>query len=337
MKIKHCAEIDGLYALGILLVLMGHSHSSDWTKFQNTPLVSLIKFIYTFHMAMFIFIAGFLFQNSDSLKNIGYHKWLQDKALRLLTPYVFWSLIALVPKYYAEHHGFAGLNLSYLIKVVFHPRLGIWGHFWFLPVLFFLYLVFGSLHAIIKNHQWKWLIACELLLTGILYFLPVRNTFLGLADITKNAVFFAIGMAVNQLFTIYDRPLGDKGISPLRILICLAGGIVAFLLRENAHAHRAVGLPVAIMMISVCWILVIQIPYGRIIQYLSGHNFTIYIFSWLFQSVVMMFCDKLRFAWPLTFVVMFSAGLLGPMTVIFVYERLPFLHRRPVHLILGVR
>ena len=64
MKIKHWTEIDGLYALGILLVLMGHSHSSDWTKFQNTPLVSLIKFIYTFHMAMFIFIAGFLFQNN---------------------------------------------------------------------------------------------------------------------------------------------------------------------------------------------------------------------------------------------------------------------------------
>jgi hypothetical protein len=51
----------------------------------------------------------------------------------------------------------------------------------------------------------------------------------------------------------------------------------------------------------------------------------------------MMFCDKLRFAWPLTFIVMFAAGLLGPMTVIFMYERLPFLHRRPVRLILGVR
>ena len=81
MSKKHWNEIDGLYALGILLVLMGHSHSSDWSRFQNTPLVSIIKFIYTFHMAMFIFVAGFLFQNSDSLTKIGYRKWLQDKEI----------------------------------------------------------------------------------------------------------------------------------------------------------------------------------------------------------------------------------------------------------------
>ncbi|MCR5381470.1 MAG: acyltransferase family protein [Lentisphaeria bacterium] len=336
MKIKHWTEIDGLYALGILLVLMGHSHSSDWSRFQNTPLVSLIKFIYTFHMAMFIFVAGFLFQNSDSLKNIGYRKWLLDKALRLLTPYAFWSLIALVPKYFAEHHGFTGLNVHYLMKVVFHPRLGIWGHFWFLPVLFFLYLVFGGIHAVVKNQQWKLLIICELLFSGILYFLPVKNTFLGLADITENAIFFAVGMATYLLFSMFGKPVRWRG-GALWILICLSGVSVAFLLRDSAHAHRVVGLPVALLMIAVCWLLVMQMPYSSIIQYLSGHNFTIYIFSWLFQSIVMMFCDKLHFAWYLTFMVMFTAGLLGSMVVIFIYEHLPFLHCRPVRLLLGVR
>ena len=110
-----------------------------------------------------------------------------------------------------------------------------------------------------------------------------------------------------------------------------------FLLRNSAHAHRTVGLPVALLMIAVCWLLSMQLPYNHIIQYLSGHNFTIYIFSWLFQSVVMMLCDRLHIIWYGTFVVMFFTGLLGPMVVIFVYEHLPFLHRRPVRLILGVR
>ena len=336
MSKRHWNEIDGLYAIGILLVLIGHSHSSDWSKFQNTPLVAVIHFIYTFHMAMFIFVAGFLFQNSNSLASNGYWKWLQDKAFRLLTPYVFWSLIALVPKYFAEHHGFAGLNLQYFLKVVFHPRLSIWGHFWFLPVLFFLYLVFGCLHTIVKNNHWKWLVVYELFFTGVLHFIPVTNTFLGLADITKNAVFFAIGIGVNELFTIYGKNAREK-LSPSWILACLAGASVAFLLRESAHAHRAVGLPVAMLMITACWLLATQIPYGRIVKYLSGHNFTIYIFSWLFQSIVMMFCDKLHFSWMVTFSLMFSAGLLGPMAVIFIYDRLLFLHRHPIRLILGIR
>ena len=130
--------------------------------------------------------------------------------------------------------------------------------------------------------------------------------------------------------------LGGGG-GALWILICLSGASVAFLLRNSAHAHRTVGLPVALLMIAVCCFLAMQMPYSSIIQYLSGHNFTIYIFSWLFQSVVMMLCDRLNFVWYLTFAVMFFAGLLGPMTVIFVYEHIPFLHRYPVRLILGVR
>lgn len=142
MSTRRWPEIDNLYALGTVLVVFGHSHSSDWSSFSGTILESAISFIYTFHMPLFFFIAGFLFMNSCSLERIGYGQWIKQKAQRLLIPYVVLSAVALVPKYYVENQTFAGFA-NYLIKAIFVPRIGVWGHFWFLPVLMLIYLLFG--------------------------------------------------------------------------------------------------------------------------------------------------------------------------------------------------
>ena len=82
-------EIDMLYALGTLLVILGHSHPNDWSTFPG----KWIEFIYTFHMPLFFLIAGYLFAYSDSMSRLGYFKWLKEKALRLLTPYVVLTLV----------------------------------------------------------------------------------------------------------------------------------------------------------------------------------------------------------------------------------------------------
>ena len=55
MKIVRLKEIDVLYFLGIFLVLIGHSHSSDWSQFEKTILERIINFIYMFHMPLFFF------------------------------------------------------------------------------------------------------------------------------------------------------------------------------------------------------------------------------------------------------------------------------------------
>ena len=86
---KRWKEIDALYTMGIILVLIGHSHSSDWSAIQGTAWEKGIYFIYTFHMPLLYFVSGFLFQNSGALLIKGYKHWLCDKAVRLLTPYVW--------------------------------------------------------------------------------------------------------------------------------------------------------------------------------------------------------------------------------------------------------
>lgn len=134
-------EIDVLYGLGTLLAILGHSHPNDWSSFPG----KWVEFIYLFHMPLFFLIAGFLLAESKSLMRQSYGKWLWEKAQRLLTPYVVLSLIAMIPKYALEHNGLSGLTPGYLLTAFLMPREGIWGHFWFLQALFWMYAVFGLL------------------------------------------------------------------------------------------------------------------------------------------------------------------------------------------------
>lgn len=147
---KRYTEIDVLYALGTLLVIAGHSHSSNWDRFQGTILPTIIGVIYSFHMPLFFFIAGFLFLNSDKLLKIGYGFWIKEKAIKLLTPYVVLTVFGGIPKYYIENESFSGV-VEVMVQSFVKPRLNIWGHFWFIPVLLLIYIIFGIIQKSISN------------------------------------------------------------------------------------------------------------------------------------------------------------------------------------------
>lgn len=323
---KRWKEIDVLYTIGIILVLIGHSHSSDWSTFRGTILEKAILFIYTFHMPLFFFISGFLFQNSRSLQDRGYGTWIRDKALRLLTPYLFWSLIAVIPKYYVENRSFVGVGKA-ILDVFINPRASAWGHFWFLPVLFLTYAIFGAAKKQIEGRK---RIAAVLVVTAIIYFLPIKTNILGLSDLHTSLFFFSVGMAAN-LFLTEKKPKIPRWGGILLIITVMVG---CALLTSQAYTNSTVGMLVALLMISACW------AGAKLIEvkgWISSHNFTIYIFSWFFQAVMMALCGRLGFNWIVTFFAMFGAGLIGPVIVIFIYEKMTFLHKNRIKLVLGMR
>lgn len=331
-KARRWNEVDFLYTIGIVLVLIGHSHSSDWSQFENTVLLNVIRFIYTFHMPLFFFIAGFLFQNSGRLENDGLKKWIKDKFIRLLIPYFFWSLIALVPKYYLENRSIAGLGVA-VINLAINPRAGVWGHFWFLPVIFLTYAIFGVGRSLIKNE--KCLVYGSFAVSMIIYFLPVTTSVLGLADLRSSLVFFAVGTIANRLRSLLDKM--REGHHWKSFLSCVFLTLVCVLLTDPSYQNRAVGLLVAILMIAACWLAATMVKRGRITAWVSSHNFTLYIFSWFFQATMMAVCGKMNLGWISTFFLMFSAGAIGPTMVILIYEKTTLLQRSVIKLIIGAR
>ena len=90
-------------------------------------------------------------------------------------------------------------------------------------------------------------------------------------------------------------------------------------------------------MIVVCYELARIINDSKVTIWISRNNFTIYIYSWPFQAVIMAICGKLRLEWYFTSVLMFFVGFAGPISVIFIYTKLKSIHNRFFELVLGMK
>lgn len=309
-------QIDVMYTIGTVLVAMGHSHSSDWTTFSGTVLEKMILFIYLFHMPLFFFIAGFLFMNSSSFTEVKLEKWIWGKTVKLLTPYIILSVIAAMPKYYFENGACDGM-ITYLVTTVFVPRLSVWGHLWFLPVLLSIYLIFGIWRKYIFEKNAKIAVLIVLIISLFLYFSSVFDTrWLGITDIKSFCIYFVLG-CIFKLMKISDRCNTKK--YQRAILIILGIGI-SVLLTEFGYVNQMAGFVIAIMMIGVCWQIACVVGSESITTWISRHNFTIYIYSWPFQAMAMLVCSKMGWGWLITAIVMFVVGIAVPVIMCIIYD-----------------
>jgi acyltransferase len=76
--------IDTLKGIGIILVVIGHLSAN---KYDN-----LVRYIYSFHMPLFFFISGYLF-NLNKYREVPL-KFLQKKVKTLLLPYLTFTVIS---------------------------------------------------------------------------------------------------------------------------------------------------------------------------------------------------------------------------------------------------
>lgn len=332
-------EVDILYAFGTLLVIFGHSHSSDWTSFSS-GFAKCIEFVYTFHMPLFFLIAGFLLARSDSVQKLGYFVWLKDKALRLLTPYVVVTFVLMIPKYFYENKGLSEITFYDLILPFLEPRNGVFGHFWFLYVLFIFYAVFGFLRYYddYKKRQFRGLFSIAFFLL-IFKFTPINNELFSISDIRDFSFYFFAGYLFYRLSikkTIELKPL-------IRILIsvlCFSASVLLFLFMPSFSLKKYIFkfiisllMPVSLLQIA----LLLKYKNTHFLDFLSSNLFTFYIYAWPFQAAAQVVCGFFRTQWYILTPAMFLAGIIGPSIVIYIYNKFDFLHKRPIKLILGIR
>lgn len=330
---KRWNEIDVLYTLGTLLVVFGHSHSSDWNYLTGTILENIIMFIYVFHMPLFFFIAGFLFLNSISLKKNGFLIYIHNKALRLLTPYIVLSVLAMCPKYWLENGGFNGFS-TYLIQALFIPRVGVWGHFWFLPALLLLYVLFGLWKTSVPDNKECLGLTVLCLVSVIIYFFPIQTNWFGWNDLKNAMVFFVLGMIIKLYLLKKDRipyPLW------LRFILSILGIIGSIILFSTYKDLKVIALLCGIIMVFVCWQIASIIEENKICRWISQNNYTIYIYSWPFQAVMMMIADKMKLPLVITTLSMFIVGILCPVLLIVTYTHIKGVRNYFFDLLLGVK
>ena len=125
---------DALRGLLILLVVLGHSLQHG--DYENRVAWNII---YSFHMAAFFTISGYVSYKENPSWTI-----LPKRAKQLLLPFVSWSLLGLIIG--------NRLNLNSITEIILRPDCS----YWFIYVLFvinLLFLIVNSLGKIIHNQD----------------------------------------------------------------------------------------------------------------------------------------------------------------------------------------
>lgn len=143
---KRISQISNIRALAIFLVVLGHSiilYSSGWDLFETSldvPFLNWLKRIIDIsQMPLFFSLSGYLFVFTHGKKR-GFVDLLKTKTLRLIVPYIGIGLCFLLPIRIAiGFPSYQGIGIvEFALKLLTANDVG---HLWFLPALFFAFLL----------------------------------------------------------------------------------------------------------------------------------------------------------------------------------------------------
>ncbi|MFH1564792.1 MAG: acyltransferase family protein [bacterium] len=183
--------LDSLKGIGIFFILLGH-----------TP-VTFRGYIFTFHIPLFFFASGYLF---DSKKYAKFKDFLKRKFKTLIIPYIYFSAISVaIYVFYArfgatkEAVNFKDIFFQFIIakrnSISYNKAL------WFLPVLFTISVIYFLLKKYIKDNLALISITIILSAMGYIYFktLVKPKLFWTFDASIYYLVFYAFGNLVKEI------------------------------------------------------------------------------------------------------------------------------------------
>lgn len=194
------AHIDIMKGFAILLVLLGHRFMTNTVEGVQHPMTIII---YSFHMAFFFFISGYVNEYTGQLSKKRSCAYLLDKLRTIFLPFLVWTLIC----YIAD--GGSSID-NFFARLNFYPAHG----YWFLPVLFVYFVISLIINRLnVKNGG----IFIIILLIGIgLYFKQVY-------PIWYASYFLAFVLGEYMAKENYEEYLTRKsiyGISTILLILC---------------------------------------------------------------------------------------------------------------------
>lgn len=138
MTTHRIVYIDIAKALGIILVIIGHTVSSN----------TLCKeILYAFHMPLFFLLSGILIKDTESYNAMSWRKFLKKRFSQLMIPYVLFGLV---------YSSFSFKNLAFVLWGTRETLIyaGSLTSLWFLPVLFVANIIVGFVLRICHKKLW---------------------------------------------------------------------------------------------------------------------------------------------------------------------------------------
>ena len=327
-----------LQGWAMLWVVIGHSPLGDpgagpaWET-------ALYRIAYSFHMPLFMLVSGWLFYRTRlAVSRWSYGAVLRDKALRILVPGLFFSLVALALKvaFPGEMERQVSLSAGAILHTYLYPYDNPLRELWFLVTLFWMFALTPLWRVVLRRPWSQWLVL--VLLVG-LWFFPLRTGLLCLDKVCTHALWFYLGMVVSK------EDFAARFLAPRLWLPILAGvaiyllGLAAGVAFAWAPVCLSIGALLAILggiLFSFGIALLADRFLPRIFFSFRDYTYQIFlmgIFAQIFVKILYRHALA-SFPYPLVWLLCVLAGLYLPVLVARLAERISF---RPLSLCLGLR
>lgn len=302
------AEFSFLHVFAILLVVLGHSF------YQTNSLI--VDWMYQFHVPLFFFVSGYLFNVSVNGKPLQPHIFLSRKAVRLLLPYFALSTLLFVPKVLLSQFMVRPIqaNWSEYVLMLIYPYRNVNGSYWFLPTLFLLFVFAVIVLFFLQRLQHRTSLAVTtLLLTLANISLPFsHDTLFNVVGVIHYAFYFALGYFVSSFGLM--RFL-DKGKTAFLVfLFTLAVSIIA--LHVNKSPLMDLFFAIDGILMSVALARLYAKYELRFLNHLSPTSYTIYLYHGIFQALSLQILMRFtHFDIGFYIILAFLSGVYGSFLV----------------------
>ena len=302
---------------GISFVVIGHA-------MENLgPLPSFMAYlhqwIYSFHMPLFMFVAGYLsLQGNFYQENASFSHFLKKRASRLLIPYIIISAIVFILKSsllnkWALHPTATGFPSFF--DGIFYPMKNPIGSFWFLPTLFLISILTFLIHYKLLRDNKIAIIAFTLIclivnITGL--FRDI--TFLNISGIMYYYIFYWLGILFAQYHQYFKELTERYNASVMFILFFLISHFLNLIFHQYGGSNllNAIsGILMAIFLGKLC----VKNNVG-FLGIIDGYYYQIYLLSYFFHHMTrILFYEKFSLPFYFNFSFSFMTGLLGPILI----------------------
>ncbi len=309
---------DRLKGYACLLVLFGHVLIGIRTSGAVVPHFAEIgeKFIWSFHIDLFMFLSGFVFSVTGGAKAKGGKlKFILNKLLNLGIPYFIFSALYIIINSLSP-----GVNNASSVRDILFLFKTPVAQYWFIYALFFLFVFWAVLSEFIGN------IATTVVMFALFTAAKLTGFDLGFLDSSFNcALAFGVGSCLKSL---YDTkiPLFVKIISvPLHIAVgtaVIVSGVISVLFVDDAVMLLGI-------FASICFISLIEKVgfISRFLLFVCKYSFPIYLLHTIFTAAVRIVLMKLGITnYYIHIAIGSAAGLAGPLIIGKICSLTPYLN-----------
>lgn len=319
---KYYDDMNIARGIGIFLVVLGHSFPD--AKFDNNAFYAYIfKFVYSFHMPLFIMISGFFaYKIYDVVNGKDYVDFIKKKFKRLMIPYFLISLIACPIKLYMNKYAARPIEVNSLfLNILVKPLEIPIQFFWFIYTLFLIF----ALVPLFRKIPLKFMLLISLVLN--LASIDITNFFY-INGVIHYLFYFYLGLFFREHYNKYEVFKGK-----IIIVICSLAILVILNLMnvrgKTAYAFYSLATAILGILTFVNISFIIKDYSGNgFFKVLGNYSYDVYLYSWFFQTGFrVVFFQIMKMNYTVVALLMLLGGLLPILLSKLFLTRIPIFNK----------